>query len=255
MSRANTRARLLNKESAVGTMIRLIRSPAIVLVAKDAGLDFVMFDMEHGPFGFETITDAASLARAEGIDCWVRVPELTKGYVSRALDCGVSGIMVPMIKDGDEAFQFAQWAKYQGLGNRGLGGWGAHTHYRDASPQGQQFLDSENERILTIAQIECAQAIENIDAIASVDGIDALLIGPADLSNSLGIGGQFSHPLLNEAIARVSESALRHDKIFGIHSAETLLRSWMDRGCTLRMSSMDIELLRDGMQSLTKLRD
>lgn len=94
-----TRTHLLEGKSAVGTMIRLIRTPAVVLVAKSAGLDFIMYDMEHGPFGFETISDAASLARAEGIDCFVRVPELSKGYVSRALDCGVTGIMVPMIKD------------------------------------------------------------------------------------------------------------------------------------------------------------
>lgn len=250
-----TRAQLLEGKSAVGTMIRLIRTPAVVLVAKDAGLDFVMFDMEHGPFGFETISDAASLAQAGGIDCFVRVPELSKGYVSRALDCGASGIMVPMIKDGQQAHQFAQWAKYQPTGRRGLGGWGAHTHYRDTSSKGVAFLRAENERILTIAQIERVEAIENIDEIASVDGIDALLIGPADLSNSLGIGGQFTHPRMEEAIAQVAEAAARHHKVFGMHSGEALLRSWIPRGCRLRMNSMDIELLREGMGRVATLRE
>ena len=78
-------------------IFRLVRTPAIALVAKEAGLDFFMFDMEHGPISFETVSDAASLARAAGIDCYVRVPELTKGYVSRALDCGVTGVMVPSV--------------------------------------------------------------------------------------------------------------------------------------------------------------
>ncbi|MDD3930424.1 MAG: aldolase/citrate lyase family protein, partial [Sphaerochaeta sp.] len=87
-------------KAAVGTMVRMVRNPAIVLVAANAGLDFVMFDMEHGAFSFETIADASSLARAKGIECFVRVPELSKGNVSRALDCGVTGVMVPMVKNG-----------------------------------------------------------------------------------------------------------------------------------------------------------
>ncbi|HPZ15336.1 MAG TPA: aldolase/citrate lyase family protein [Sphaerochaeta sp.] len=250
-----TRTHLLEGKSAVGTMIRIIRTPAVVLVAKSAGLDFVMFDMEHGPVGLETISDAASLARSEGIDCFVRVPELTKGYVSRALDCGVTGVMVPMIRNGEEAYQFAQWAKYQPIGNRGLGGWGAHTNYRDSSAMGEAFLREENERILTIAQIECSEAITNIDDIAGIDGIDALLIGPVDLSNSLGVGGQLSHPKMEEAITLVCEAAKRHNKVFGMHSGAALLHSWIPRGCQLRMSSMDIELLYEGMRAITALKE
>lgn len=250
-----SRARLLEGKAVAGTMIRLIRTPAIALVAKEAGLDFFMFDLEHGPITFETVSDAASLARAAGIDCYVRVPELTKGYVSRALDCGVTGVMVPMIKNGDEARAFVHWAKYQPIGKRGLGGWAAHTDYRDASSGGQAFLDETNAHILTIAQIELAEAIDAIDDIAAVEGLDALLVGPADLSNSLGIGGQFNHPLMDEAIAKVAQAATRHDKVFGIHSGEELLKKWIPSGCILRMNSMDITLLCDGMRSIGRLRD
>jgi 2,4-dihydroxyhept-2-ene-1,7-dioic acid aldolase len=206
---------LKSGKAVVGTMVRMVRNPAIVLVAANAGLDFVMFDMEHGAFSFETIADASSLARAKGIECFVRVPELSKGNVSRALDCGVTGVMVPMVKNGDEARKFADWAKFAPIGQRGLGGSGAHTAYLDAAKDPEAFMKQENEQILTIAQIELSEAIDNIEDIAATEGIDALLIGPADLSNSLGVSGQFNHPKMDEAIAKVAAAAKKHHKIFG----------------------------------------
>jgi len=246
---------LKSGKAVVGTMVRMVRNPAIVLVAANAGLDFVMFDMEHGAFSFESIADASSLARAKGIECFVRVPELSKGNVSRALDCGVTGVMVPMVKNGDEARKFANWAKFAPIGQRGLGGSGAHTAYLDAAKDPEAFMKQENEQILTIAQIELSEAIDNIEDIAATEGIDALLIGPADLSNSLGVSGQFNHPKMDEAIAKVAAAAKKHHKIFGFHAAEELTRKWMPHGLTLRMSLMDINLLTKGMAAITSLRD
>jgi 2-keto-3-deoxy-L-rhamnonate aldolase RhmA len=242
-------------KAVVGTMIRMVRNPAIVSVASNAGLDFVMFDMEHGAFSFETLSDAASLSRSLGIDCFVRVPELSKGNVSRALDCGVTGVMVPMIRNAEDAELFALWAKYAPIGGRGFGGNGAHTAYRDEGGSSVAFMQSENPRILTIAQIELAEAIDNIEAIAAVEGIDALLIGPADLSNSLGVPGEFNHPKMDEAIEKVAKAAKDHGKIFGFHAAEALTRKWIPYGLQLRMNGMDINLLLKGMSEITKLRD
>lgn len=239
----------------VGTMVRMVRNPAIVLVAANAGLDFVMFDMEHGAFTFETIADAASLARAKGIECFVRVPELSKGTVSRALDCGVTGIMVPMIRSANDARLLAGWAKYAPIGGRGLGGNGAHTEYFDEGGNSSVFMEEENLKVLTIAQIELSEAIDAIDEIAAVEGIDALLIGPADLSNSLGVSGQFNHPKMDEAIQKVADAAKKHGKIFGFHAGEELTRKWIPAGLTLRMSLMDINLLLKGMSAITSLRD
>lgn len=242
-------------KAAVGTMVRMVRNPAIVLVAANAGLDFVMFDMEHGAFSFETIADASSLARARGIECFVRVPELSKGNVSRALDCGVTGVMVPMVRNGEDARKFADWAKFAPIGQRGLGGNGAHSEYYDAAKDPEAFMRKANEEVLTIAQIELSEAIDNIDAIAATEGIDALLIGPADLSNSLGVSGQFNHPKMDEAITKVALAAKKYHKIFGFHAAEELTRKWMPHGLTLRMSLMDIGLLAKGMAAITSLRD
>lgn len=246
---------LRNGKASVGTMIRMVRNPAIVLVAANAGLDFVMFDMEHGAFSFETIADAASLARAKGIECFVRVPELSKGNVSRALDCGVTGVMVPMLRNAEEARNFANWAKFAPVGKRGLGGNGAHTEYLDASKNSEVFMREQNSCVLTIAQIELSEAIDNIEEIAEVEGIDALLIGPADLSNSLGVSGQFNHPKMDEAIAKVAAAAKKNHKVFGFHAGEELTRKWIPSGLTLRMSQMDINLLAKGMSEILSLKE
>ncbi|MDN5334295.1 MAG: 4-hydroxy-2-oxoheptanedioate aldolase [Sphaerochaeta sp.] len=246
---------LRNGEAVVGTMIRMVRNPGIVLLAANAGLDFIMFDMEHGAFNFETIADAASMARTRGIDCFIRVPELSKGNVSRCLDCGVTGIMVPMIRNGKEAQKLANWAKFAPIGERGLGGNGAHTGYLDASKDPLAFMEEENKKVLAIAQIELKEAIENIDEIAAVEGIDALLIGPADLSNSYGISGQFNHPIMDEAIQKVADAAKKHGKVFGFHAGESLTRKWIPSGLKLRMSNMDINLLANAMKEINSLRD
>ncbi|HHT80536.1 MAG: aldolase/citrate lyase family protein [Sphaerochaeta sp.] len=247
--------KLRDGKAVVGTMIRMVRNPAIVLVAANAGLDFIMFDMEHGAYSFETIADAASLARAEGIECFVRVSELSKGTVSRALDCGVTGVMVPMIRNADDARLLAGWAKFAPIGERGLGGNGAHTEYHDEGGNSSSFMKKSNSKVVTIAQIELSEAIDNIDSIAAVEGIDALLIGPADLSNSLGVSGQFNHPKMDEAIQKVADAAKKYGKVFGFHAGEELIRKWIPAGLTLRMSQMDINLLLSGMSAITKLRD
>jgi 2-keto-3-deoxy-L-rhamnonate aldolase RhmA len=247
--------KLRRGEPVAGTMIRMIRNPAIALTAANAGLDFIMFDMEHGSYDFQTIADASSMARARGLDCFVRVPELSKGNVSRALDCGVTGVMVPMIKDAEDAKLLAGWAKYAPTGVRGFGGSGAHTGYADAGGRAVAFMAEENPRVLAIAQIELACAVEDVDAIAAVDGIDALLIGPADLSISLGVPGDFNHPKMDEAIGKVAAAAKKHGKVFGMHAGDALLRKWIPKGLTLRMSLMDINMLLKAMGEVAKLRD
>lgn len=247
--------KLRKGEAVAGTMIRLARNPAIALVAANAGLDFIMFDMEHSSYSFETISDAASMARSNGLAFFVRVPELSKGNVSRALDCGVNGVMVPMIRNAKEARQFAVWAKYAPIGERGLGGNGAHTDYIDIGGKSPAFMAETNPKVLTIAQIELECAVDDVDAIAAVEGIDALLIGPADLSGSLGVPGEFNHPKMDEAIAKTAAACKKHGKIFGMHAAEPLLRKWIPSGLTLRMNSMDIAMLSKAMGEIAKLRD
>jgi 2-keto-3-deoxy-L-rhamnonate aldolase RhmA len=233
----------------------MVRNPAIVALAANAGLDFLMLDMEHGAYDFESVADCALLARAMGIGCFARVPELSKGNISRVLDCGVTAVMVPMIRNAEDAIRFVSWAKYAPIGERGFGSNSGHTEYHNQGGNSGCFMEKENDRVLTIAQIELSEAIQDIDAIASVPGLDALLVGPADLSNSLGIPGQFNHPDMVDAIAKVSDACKTHGKIFGLHAGESFIRKWIPFGLTLRMSEIEINMLSKGMEALNVLRD
>ncbi len=237
---------------AVGTMLRIVKDSAAAWMAHHAGLDYIMLDLEHGPYSMETVADIFKVGRALGIGCFVRVPELSKGYVSRIMDAGATGVMVPMLESVEQAEKFVAWSKYDPLGKRGFGGVGCHTDYdvinAAATPA---FMNRSNEETLTIAQIETGTAVENVDAIAAVSGIDALLVGPNDLGISLGCAGDLMGDVLDHAIGRVAAAAERHGKIFGIHGPDALLDRWIPRGCTLIMSSLDAAILSTGMRAIS----
>ena len=236
---------------AVGTMVRMVRNPAIASVAAQAGLDFIMLDMEHGGYSMETVCDVAGVAKATGIGCFVRVPELAKAYVSRALDAGCEGIMVPMISGVDDALMLSSWAKYPPVGNRGFGSAGGHTSYGSVKNP-VHFFEETNGIVVSIAQIEMVSAIDQIESIAQIEGIDALLIGPNDLAISYGIPGQLDSPVLDEAIGKVAAAAQKHGKIFGMHGPDPLTQRWIPEGLTLIMSSLDIAMLTGGMKSIAE---
>jgi len=236
---------------AVGTMVRMTRNSAVAVLAHNAGLDYIMLDLEHGPYTMETVDDVFKVGRALGLGCFVRVPELTKGYVSRLLDCGATGVMVPMLESVEQAQLLVRWAKYAPLGSRGLSSVGSHSDFSavgsDATPG---FMANANVDTIAIAQIETALAIENIDAIAAVTGIDALLIGPNDLAVSMGCAGDLLGDKLDKAINEVSQAAQKHGKIFGMHAPDALIERWLPKGLILIMSNLDTNILAAGFKAI-----
>lgn len=244
--------RLKNGEVIKGTMARLAREPGIALVAKAAGLDFLLFDMEHGCYSFETLSDIAAASRAACVGIFCRVPELRKSYISRAYDCGVEGVMVPMVSTKEQAEEFVHLAKYQPVGERGLGSNGGLSDY--AGMRGmktQEFMDYQNSRTLAIAQIETAEAVENIEEIASVKGLDVLLIGPNDLSISMGMPGAYDNPGFLDAIEKVCKAAEKNHLAFSIHGPMSLQTHWKGR-VQMQMFSMDIDVLTNGFKNVKK---
>ena len=214
----------------VGTMIRMVRNPAIAQIAYYAGLDFIMFDLEHGSYSIETVSDISKVARSIGLGIFARVPELSRGYVSRLMDVGIEGIMVPMVSTSEEAKQLVRWSKFVPIGKRGFGGSGEFTNFIPIDSDAITFMKHQNESTLAIAQIETAEAIKNIDAIAAVEGIDVLLIGPNDLAISLGVAGDIMGKVGQAAIGKVADAAEKHHKIFSIHSSnDVLLEKWDSR--------------------------
>ncbi|MCL2069156.1 MAG: aldolase/citrate lyase family protein [Oscillospiraceae bacterium] len=235
-----------------GTMARIVRNPALMALAKNAGLDFVMFDCEHGFYDIETLHDAFLLGRAMGVPGFVRVPVGTKDYISRVLDAGAVGVMVPMVETAGYAEELVKYAKYPPVGGRGFSAGGAHTCYAGGSHT--QIMAEHNGQIIAIAQIETKLAVDNIDAIAAVEGLDALLIGPNDLSISLGIPGDLLNPIELEAIARVAAACRKHGKIFGMHAGAALLKKFA-ADIRLCMSLSDSDLLIAGMKGIRETVD
>ena len=244
--------KLASGQKIVGTMMRVVRNPAVMYLAKNAGLDFVMYDCEHSNYDFETLHDAFVVANALGFSGLARVPCGTKDYVSRTLDTGAIGIMAPMTETRELAETLVKYSKYQPIGDRGYTAGGPHTDYLGGKHV--DLMAQGNAKVLSIAQIETKLAVENADEIASVEGIDVLLIGPNDLSLSLGIPGEMMNPIELEAIAKVVAACKKHKKYFGMHAGAALLEKF---GADLNvvMSLADTDLLSQGFAGIRKMAD
>lgn len=228
-----------------GTLIKIVDNPAMLILAKDAGMDFVFYDCEHGMIPYERLHDLLLMGNSIGIPSLVRVPQLSRSDVSRALDCGAEGVMVPMIETVDQARLLVSWSKYPPIGNRSYSG-GANTFYK---PSGNHLMNMQelNHKTITIAQIETVKGVENVEAIAQVEGIDALIVGPADLGISMGYPDNVMDPKELAAIQKVADTCRRYDKGFGIIGSLTLIKEFKE-DINLLISAIDVNLLRDGLK-------
>lgn len=199
---------------ALGTMVMEFSSTGIARLTAEAGCDFVMFDMEHTGWSVETIRMLLATARSADVVPMVRVPATQYHFLARVLDMGAMGLMVPMVETAEQARQIVQFSRYPPQGRRGTAFGVAHDDYTDGDVVDK--IQSANEESLLIAQIETVTGLENLEQIASVDGLDVLWVGHFDLTTSMGIPAQFGHPRYREAIERILDACRRHGKAAGI---------------------------------------
>jgi len=199
---------------SLGTMVFEFDSTGIGRLIATAGAEFVVFDMEHTGWSLETLRRLVATTRPAGVVAMVRVPVAQYHFLARALDIGAMGLMVPMVENAEQARLIVQSAKYPPAGRRGAAFAMAHDDY--ALGDLVETMRSANEEGLLIAQIETAGGLENVEEIAAVDGIDVLWVGQFDLTNFLGIPGQFGHPRLKGALERVVRVARQHGKTAAI---------------------------------------
>jgi 2-keto-3-deoxy-L-rhamnonate aldolase RhmA len=205
--------RLRRDGRAFGPMVFEFFSPGMPAIVAAAGADFVLFDMEHTGLGFETLKSLLAGCRGLDLAPLVRVPAHAPDMIARALDLGAEGVMLPMVETRAQAEAIAAAAHYPPHGRRGAAFGVAHDDYRLGSPA--ETMRAARARTMVLALVETAAGIENVDAIASVPEIDVLWLGHFDLTNSMGIPGQFDHPAYRAAVARLIEAAHRHGKIAG----------------------------------------
>ena len=242
------RKRVLAGECVYGTMIRQARDPGAPSIFAAAGYDFVFIDMEHGNYNMETVADLIRGAKSAEMATIIRVPRLETFFISRVLDAGAEGIMVPMTSTKEQAEEIVRYSKYTPLGQRGFGNQTGQTDYKPLKTP--DFMKEANEHTLIVAQIETREAIENVDSILSVEGIDVGLIGPNDLSISLGIPDQMGSEILTKAIDKVVEMAKKKGKATGIHIANIeALRKWRSKGMTVLAYSTDIGFMYNASKS------
>jgi 2-dehydro-3-deoxyglucarate aldolase/4-hydroxy-2-oxoheptanedioate aldolase len=199
---------------SLGTMVFEFSTTGIGRIAAEAGAEFVVFDMEHTGWSIETIRMLLATTGGTSAVPMVRVPATQYHLLSRPLDAGAMGLMVPMVEDADQARFIVQSTKYPPLGSRGTAFTIAHDDYQGGDVV--EKMRSANDEGLILAQIETARGVDNVEAIAAVDGIDVLWIGHFDLTTSLGIPAQFDNPRFKDAVARVVDAANRHGKTAGI---------------------------------------
>jgi 2-keto-3-deoxy-L-rhamnonate aldolase RhmA len=247
--RLNTvKQHLHNGGTSIGTFVFEFNTTGIARIAAEAGSDFVVFDMEHTGWTLESIRMLIATSRSVAMIPIVRIPATEYHFIARVLDIGTMGIMVPMVGDAAQAKVIVSSAKYPPVGRRGAAFGVAHDDYVGGDIV--EKMTSANSQTLLIAQIETAAGVQNAMEIAAVEGIDSLWIGHFDLSNSLGIPGQFDHPVFRDAVARVLDACHQHNKIpafmtFDVAGGKSLL----DQGFRMIAYGGDLWLYQNALRS------
>ena len=194
--------------------LRQARSPDIAMIAAECGFDAIYADMQHSPLALETVSAICVGALGQGITPLVRPPSHAGDAISRALDGGAQGVIMPDVNDAAQARAIVDHGRFPPLGHRSVMGPTPALAYR-ALPLGEINL-ALNAETLIIVMLETPQGIANADQIAAVPGVDILLIGSNDLCTGLGIPGQLRHPKLREAYETTAQACKQHGKTLGV---------------------------------------
>jgi 4-hydroxy-2-oxoheptanedioate aldolase len=230
---------------------RIAHPIVIEMFALAGGYRGFWLDQEHGAMVQEHIVTAALAARANELDFFVRMPPVGYWQVTQSMEAGAGGVMGAQIQSADHARQFVSWTKFAPQGTRGLVSTGREANYTH-TPIGEVVSIANRERFVAI-QIETLGALDQVDQIAALEGVDLLFVGPADLSLVLGVVGQFHHDKLWEAIGHIAAACHRHGKAWGavVPDPEFAGRA-AELGCRMPTVGNEILALRRGIDTLQK---
>ena len=240
------RARLRSGERLVAPLLTL-NSPAITELMSAVGFDWLFIDAEHAPL--EPFQMQALLQGAGATPCVIRLPAGEEVPIKKALDIGAAGIIAPQVNSADHARRIVQAAKYAPLGQRGLGIARAHGYGLTV----REYMQRANDETAVIVQAEHRDAVANIGDIVRVDGVDGVLIGPYDLSASLGRPGAVDHPDVTGAIERVRAACAEVGLPIGIFGVTAeAVQPYIARGFTMIVVGVDTLLLVHGAAAMLK---
>ena len=233
--------------TVIGCQVAEVRSPNIALLYGTAGFDFIFIDMEHGGFDLETVGDFITASKAADIVPVVRVPALEEHFLSRPLDLGACGLMVPHVYSREQAKRVIQYTKFKPMGNRGLAPLRAHTNFSKVNVT--EFVKEANENTMIVIMVEDDEAIQHIDQLISVEGVDVIFMGTTDLSQNLDIPGQVRHPEILKRIDRVIQACEARGVAFGMPISNP---EWYQKGIRFLFAASDVDLIVTGGTKIVK---
>ncbi len=236
-------------ELALGVGLRQARTVDIGKAMKTAGFDWLFIDMEHNAMDIDTATQIAVAGQDAGITPIVRVPGFEHHLAARALDCGAQGIVFPHVDDAETAARLVSYCKYPPAGRRSMTG--ALPQIDFTTHPIAETAPAINDATLVVIMLESPEAIANADAIASVPGVDVLLIGTSDLCMEMGIPGDFTNPRVIEAYETMIAACRKHGKfpgMGGIYKPEQM-KTYIDLGARFILSGSDFAFMMAGARA------
>jgi 2-keto-3-deoxy-L-rhamnonate aldolase RhmA len=241
------RQRLRQGDLLLGQMVLEVFTPGIGHMLASCGLDFVIFDMEHGRCDISLLAEMVAGCRGSNIFPIARVPDVAYAPLSRPLDIGARGVMVPRVETRMQAEDIVSQLRYAPVGRRGVALGIAHDLYRAGSAD---FFAQANEETCVILLLETVKAFENLEAIISVPGVDVAWVGHYDLTVSMGIPAQFEHPRFLAAMEELATVCPRHGVAPGfLPSTPELALHWISKGFRALSLGSDIGVFLNGVRT------
>jgi 2-dehydro-3-deoxyglucarate aldolase/4-hydroxy-2-oxoheptanedioate aldolase len=249
-----TREKLAKGGAVFGCALQAYRSAEVARTFAAAGFDYIFIDMEHSPFDLQFVQDVIQASVASGITPIVRACELLYSLTARLLDAGAQGIILPRVEDPKLLEEALSWLRFPPLGKRGFGinpsmiGYEAHPF--------SEIMAHHNEQTLSVVQFESQVALDRADELLSLKGFDIAMVGPADLSISLGVPGHLDSPKLISAIDGLIEKCRKHNVVPGIQTrGAAMAKFWAERGMRFVGSGADYGLLLEkGREAVATLQ-
>lgn len=234
----------------VFSVSRIVHPVVFDVFGMAGGFDGLWLDQEHGGMSVEQVQAASAFARANGLGLFVRMAPTGYWQSTQNLEAGADGLMAARIESAAGAEEFLRWSKFAPRGDRGMNSSGFDARYTH-KPLAELVVDANREGFVAI-QIETLGALDDIDGIAALDGVDLLFIGPADMSQALGCTGQVNHPEVWEAIDRVAAACRRHSKPWGtVPAGPDYAARCVEKGCRMLTLANETLALRHGVDALT----
>jgi 2-keto-3-deoxy-L-rhamnonate aldolase RhmA len=230
---------------------QLCHPKLIEIIGWQGGFDAVWLDQEHAGLSIEQIEQATRAARGVGLDTFVRLTATDYATVMRCLEAGAGGVMAAQVRNATEAAQVVRWAKFHPEGLRGVNGTGVDGRY-GTLPMAEYFREANAETFVAI-QIEHIDAVEDVERIAALKGVDVLFIGPADLSQSMELPGDWGHARVWQAIERVAQAAAARGIRWAILPPNpAYAQRCVNLGCRMLSLGLDVWAVQRGLQAFQK---